>query len=282
KDAANDPMKRVELIEEIMNTVSLIPDHIKRTVYLQECSKKLDMPLSTLVIEVNKRLIKFREEKKHTESEKTFKEQSTPPQSVGRLHELSKSILLTPELMLKPFEREYIKVLINRGHMEMEVEEDSEVKNEFARQFDYLFQETQEVDFIDRINLEIQDFYRSEIAKGNIVGPDVFIRLMSDNLSKSVADLVVQKYFVSPGWKDNFIIIGDEYDSGSLRRVTLRWKLGFIQKMIVDNLAKLKLATIQEDIDGLLEIQSRVDEYKNLYAGALGIVVLPFSKIIEH
>ncbi|WP_299164105.1 DNA primase [uncultured Eudoraea sp.] len=38
KDAANDPIKRADTIREIVNSISKIPDRIKREIYIQECA----------------------------------------------------------------------------------------------------------------------------------------------------------------------------------------------------------------------------------------------------
>ncbi|HEU5289899.1 MAG TPA: DNA primase, partial [Cyclobacteriaceae bacterium] len=56
-DAAKDPIKKAELIRDIVTSITAIPDPLKRTVYLQECSKKLEVPLSILSIEVKKILL---------------------------------------------------------------------------------------------------------------------------------------------------------------------------------------------------------------------------------
>jgi DNA primase len=53
-DASRDPIKKAELIRDIVTSITAIPDPLKRTVYLQECSKKLEVPLSILSIEVKK------------------------------------------------------------------------------------------------------------------------------------------------------------------------------------------------------------------------------------
>ncbi|WP_343487656.1 DNA primase [Allomuricauda sp. d1] len=39
KEAANDPIKRADTIREIVNSIAKIPDRIKKEVYIQECSK---------------------------------------------------------------------------------------------------------------------------------------------------------------------------------------------------------------------------------------------------
>ncbi|MGB5359188.1 MAG: DNA primase, partial [Eudoraea sp.] len=38
KDAANDPIKKADTIREIVNSISKIPDRIKREIYIQECA----------------------------------------------------------------------------------------------------------------------------------------------------------------------------------------------------------------------------------------------------
>jgi len=54
KDIASDPMRKVELIKEIVNTIAIIPDPIVRSVYIEETSKKLDIEQDILTEEVSK------------------------------------------------------------------------------------------------------------------------------------------------------------------------------------------------------------------------------------
>ncbi|WP_297791876.1 DNA primase [uncultured Eudoraea sp.] len=43
KDAADDPIKKAETIREIVNSISKIPDRIKREIYIQECSQIMNI-----------------------------------------------------------------------------------------------------------------------------------------------------------------------------------------------------------------------------------------------
>ncbi|WP_418509211.1 DNA primase [Corallibacter sp.] len=47
-DAKNDPIKKADTIRDIMNSISKIPDRIKQEVYIQECSKIMDISESVL------------------------------------------------------------------------------------------------------------------------------------------------------------------------------------------------------------------------------------------
>ncbi len=54
RDAGNDPIKRVSLIREIVQSISVIPDLIAREVYIKECSAMLGINEDTLLKEVKK------------------------------------------------------------------------------------------------------------------------------------------------------------------------------------------------------------------------------------
>lgn len=54
KEASNDPVKKASLIKEIVNTISVIPDAISRTIYVRECGSILNIKEQTLMNELNK------------------------------------------------------------------------------------------------------------------------------------------------------------------------------------------------------------------------------------
>ncbi|NAY92358.1 DNA primase [Muricauda sp. JGD-17] len=43
KEAANDPIKRADTVRDIVNSISKIPDRIKKEIYIQECAKMMDI-----------------------------------------------------------------------------------------------------------------------------------------------------------------------------------------------------------------------------------------------
>lgn len=55
-EAGNDPIKRAALITDIVNSISIIPDNIIRTVYIKDCSTLLGVAERVLVHEVNKKI----------------------------------------------------------------------------------------------------------------------------------------------------------------------------------------------------------------------------------
>lgn len=58
-EAKDDPLKRADMIKDMVKTIAVIDDQIKQTVYLQECSKILEIDENTLYSE----LVKYRKTK---------------------------------------------------------------------------------------------------------------------------------------------------------------------------------------------------------------------------
>lgn len=52
--AENDPLKRAEVITDIVKSIACIPDNIARTVYISECSRLLQIDEKVLKLEVDK------------------------------------------------------------------------------------------------------------------------------------------------------------------------------------------------------------------------------------
>lgn len=87
-DAGNDPIKRASLITDIVNSISIIPDNIIRTVYTRDCSTLLGVDERVLVQEVNKKRLNILEKEA----------QKSPAQVQSLIHE---NISGTPDIAEK-------------------------------------------------------------------------------------------------------------------------------------------------------------------------------------
>ncbi len=54
EEAGNDPVKRAALIGDIIRTIAIVPDNITRTIYIRECSAKMEIDEQVVLNEVNK------------------------------------------------------------------------------------------------------------------------------------------------------------------------------------------------------------------------------------
>lgn len=67
-DAKNDIQKRAEVTKDIIESISLIPDAITRHVYIQECSRMMNMKEEVLVREIGRKRKDYIENKKKEEA----------------------------------------------------------------------------------------------------------------------------------------------------------------------------------------------------------------------
>ena len=97
KDAKNDPIKKAETIREIVNSISKIPDQIKKEIYIQECSRIMDISESVLfstLAQINKKEFqdantKFKSDQKAFEVIKS----EPPKHKVNLQYELERKII---------------------------------------------------------------------------------------------------------------------------------------------------------------------------------------------
>ncbi len=70
-DAGNDPIKRAQLIQDIVKSISVIPDTITRAVYVRECSRMMEIEEAMLFNEIDRiRLNQSTQEQKEAERQR--------------------------------------------------------------------------------------------------------------------------------------------------------------------------------------------------------------------
>jgi DNA primase len=99
KEANNDPIKKAELIRDMVQSISKISDQIKREVYIKECSRIMDISEDVLYNTLAQMLKKDISEanKKYTEEKKAFEVHKNnadfKPEKINILYELEQKII---------------------------------------------------------------------------------------------------------------------------------------------------------------------------------------------
>jgi DNA primase len=99
KEANNDPIKKAELIRDMVISISKISDTIKREVYIKECSRIMDISEDVLYNTLAQMLKKDISEanKKYTEEKKAFEvhknNEQLQPEKINILYELEQKII---------------------------------------------------------------------------------------------------------------------------------------------------------------------------------------------
>jgi len=263
KEAAGDPIRKAESIKEVVTSIALIPDPIKRSVYIQETSHLLNITESVLLAELNKVLIG---ERRKNEKEALREQQEAPP--------LPEEIEAAPakvdaQNMVFYQERETIRLMLNYADQKLEDQSLS----------DFLLHELEDVEFTHPVFKEIYETFKNGLVTGQLIDNQYFLRNASEAVKRMVTELITPRYATSQHWSEKFhIYFSKEQDVLNDLALTnvLRLKFRVVQKMMEDNLALVKQAEAGgnwDELDKALEMQTGLKKAESELAGLLGIVV---------
>jgi DNA primase len=133
KDSNNDPIKKAAVIRDIVTSISKIPDGIQREVYVQECSRIMDISERVLFSELAQILKKNVQEK--SKNLKRQQDPNQPPpeyfmeQEQAQMGLVKGGDISTQKIdQLSILEKEIIRILLLFGNEEIEfIEETSNV-----------------------------------------------------------------------------------------------------------------------------------------------------------
>ena len=113
KEADNDPIKKANTVHEIITSISKIPDDIKKEIYIQECSRLMNIEESTLYSSLAQKL-----KKQNKELSKKLQKKSVPFNVISSEKQSFKKVDHQFEL-----EKKIIELLLIYGVKEEEFEE---------------------------------------------------------------------------------------------------------------------------------------------------------------
>lgn len=138
KDSKNDPIKKADVIRNIVMSISKIPNGIQREVYVQECARIMKISERVLFSELAQMIKKGNEEKKKVSRQENDvqKNPNEPPTEYFLAQEQAQMGLVKGGITSKKideiskFEREIIKILLLHGNKETEFIEEIENEDE--------------------------------------------------------------------------------------------------------------------------------------------------------
>jgi DNA primase len=262
-DASHDPIKKAEAIREIVTSISLIPDAIKRSVYIQETGHLLKISENVLLSELNKILIKDKQKKDQESHSRPSAIQEPPVDLMVDDEPLAKT---DNSSMIQLQERETIRLLLNYA----------ESNYEEKRVIDFLMAELEDVEFINPLYKEIYLIFKKGLAEGQVVDTFYFMENSSEQVKSAVTELMTTRYETSKSWSEKYRIYFP-HEKEILHEVAysnvLRLKFRLIQKLIDENLGQMKLAKTEPDLEKYFTIHEQLKNAEKELASVLGIVV---------
>jgi len=270
-EAKNDPIKKADLIRDMVVSISKIPDRIKREIYIQECSRIMDISeqvlLNTLAQIVKKDILEAGKKQKNTENteQKSFKVVKNDTQVVA--HKVD---------VIYELERKLIEILLIYGTVDAEFEdvilktndtgETIEIpeKNNY-KVFQRIYLSLQE-DEIELANPIFKDIYSTLIEKYNqeeSFSQEQFLQQLSEEQSQIVTDILMNEEKESlHNWETKHIYVKQKEQSISqyVSETIISFREYLINKVIADLMNDF---STNEEID-VEELKANINDYNKL------------------
>ena len=196
-DSGDDPVKKAGAIHEIVESVSLVPDLVLRSLYIQQCSRLLQVNEQALISEMNK-VLRKQYRKKIGGDPFTAEEQLAP--------ELAAPQPIMEDLGTMPQERDLLRMLLSYGHERITIPvqgDDDSTTEEETSVAELMFEllALDDILFDEPIFREIYLDYRHTSNLGTSVDAQRYIGHTQEGWRKTAIDLLTEKHVLSANWK---------------------------------------------------------------------------------
>lgn len=283
-ESGDDPIKRAGIIRQIVESIALIPDPLKRSVYFQKCSQLLKIDEQVIVSEFNKIQLKKRQTAQKTadREKQNPTRQSQPPTHSGNptssnngpseeemylmqqgrpegtpAEELISKQKSIPESLqaLQDQEGEMIRLLLQYGNKKVTVDEKELLLSEFV------IGDLEGFEFTHELYKEIYEIYKVEQILSDEVDDMVFLSSENQQIAKTAIDLISSKYEISEGWAKLQVYVlneGEKIEKVAYLMINrLKWR--HLRWMIKENLKQIEQCKDEED---LMILQKKHLDYK--------------------
>jgi DNA primase len=277
KDGESDPIKRAELIREIVHSVALIPDQITRTVYLQQIAQRFD--ISEQII--SNELIKLRKN--------VVSKQIQEPEIMDLPVERQIEPATKPEPAKIKESSQYnefnlLRIMIRYGTRAVQIEQvDAEGKKSIAETsvIELIHHELDkdELGFTHPLYSKIYHLLVEGLMNNELYSANYLKRLEDQEIVSFVSDIESNDHELSSKWLSNYNITtrteGDRINEATMNAI-YSFKGAKIEEKIREIREKLADTDnlTDEMLMDLLAEQMAYEKVKILFADKLGRIIL--------
>lgn len=274
-ESKDDPLKKAETIQEIIISISKIPNLIKREIYVRECARIMDVSEEVLFNSLAQLLRKQQQEARKKQPESApFEVIPGEPQPKAEKVDVQQNL-----------EKKILKLLVLYGHREEEFEDwvalDRENYEENIQKccvFEKVYLEIQadEVEFANKDFRDIFDELINLFVQNPNVEPASFLNELSEKSAKIVSGIIMdeERYFLH-NWERKEIFVKDKNENIAQlvmeTLIALRWHL--LTKQIDKLSFKIKENPEEEQSKSILENIMGLWSLKQLCAKRLARVI---------
>lgn len=261
KDAGKDPIKRAGIIREVVESIAKIPDGIKASVFVRECSSLLQIEERVLISELNK----IRAAKNKSSYQPQPAQESTPEPDFAEVRGGSSDTDETQE-------KEIVRLLLNYGH---ELVHWDGITDTYIAP--YVIGNLADVTFEHPLCIRVIDEYKKQLEDGKLPSEQDFIKHSDHEIADLAISMVSSPYILSENWyAKRKIYVKNESEN---LRSTILGGIFHLKKRKVDSILKKIRDEIQAEDDTnnqaiLMKKYLQVKEVEKGISAFLGSVIV--------
>jgi DNA primase len=256
----NDPVSKARLINEIVKSISVIPDNITRTIYIKECSRLMDVQEEVLYTEIRKIQNKQSEDQTRKDIQ-ALQVQAAKPVAPA-----------TEKKVSNPFEteeRELLRILLKYFHQDVFEIEDEETKEIHTYSVGvYVLSELQN-DGLVSVNPIVQTMIAA--MEQNVDNKDFdpikyFTQYPDQNVSQYTSSLLAEKYIESKRWSKSGAFIESEQELlyVLVPKLIQEYKLKNVKVLLKKIETQINEANKNNDTEKFLEYMTQFQNLKRV------------------
>ncbi len=280
KDAGNDPIKKADVIRDIVVSISKVPDYIQREVYVQECASIMDISedvLFSTLAQIGKKELQ-EANKKFVQDKKMEVVKSTPEETKEKVD------------IIYLLERKIIEILLIYGNYEelfdeheLTVEDDKVVtqkKRVKRKVFDKVFLSLQE-DEVEMSNAKFQLIFKDILTFYHVNETwnlENYLTQVKPELADEITSIIMdeEKHNLHNWEKQNIFVRSKDSSVQQYVTETILTLRSYLIFGVIEGLKK----QIQENPEKARDLLTVVVDYNNLkhtFSSELGRVMSRFS-----
>lgn len=265
-EAQNDPVKRADTIKEVINSIVKIPDSIKASVFLKQCSNLLEISEDILVNEYNKLKLKLNKQQREVATPTELADEATLVDILNneQLTSAQPESQTVDSLLLR--EREVIRLLLSFPN--------AVLNDSFLYQ--YVFLEIEDIEIRIPIHIKMLAVFKEQLELGAVPEFNFFTSHQDQEIAKEAIDMSVERYEVSENWEKQYHIIIPPLDEDPFQSTYnavnhLKWEN--IKMMMRENHKKIGETQNESELENYLMISMELKKMEREIAKILGNVL---------
>lgn len=264
-DAQHDPIKRAQLITNIVQSVAVIPDGITRSVFLKECGMILGVEEQVLYDEVNKI--------RRNKLEQSWKTERREPAQVI-LPQQPRVPGFVEEVYSEHEEREIIYFLLKFGNQTLQL---SKENNSEITVSQYVIREIQndDLEFTNLIYKKVFEDVKDIIEHEGEITERIFIYHDDPEVRELAVDIFTSRYELSKVWKrkESYVELPGENLGYEVPKSLLSYKMKVVDTALIQlrkGIANLEKDNKIEDLNDVLQRIQNLEIVKRELSVGLG------------